>query len=234
MIDSLAIFLPCRKGSQRIKNKNIKPFADIEGGLTKIKLLQIARLDIVDKIYLSTNDDEIINIAQKLNISKLVIDQRSEYLCRNETTTDELITYVPTIIKEKHILWTHVTSPFINEDDYLEAIQKYFSLINSDKNDSLMSVTKLKKFVWNNTGPINYDRSSLKWPFTQTIDCLFEINSGIFISSLNNYIKFNDRIGIKPYMYELDSIKSFDIDWEEDFIVAEQIYKTTENKHSID
>ena len=33
----ITAFLPCRKGSQRIPDKNVKPFAGIEGGLLKIK-----------------------------------------------------------------------------------------------------------------------------------------------------------------------------------------------------
>lgn len=225
MKTSIAAFLPCRKGSQRIKNKNIKTFAGISGGLVRIKLLQLIEIDEIQKIYLSTNDEEIIYIANGLNSEKIHIDRRPEYLCLNETTTDELIKYVPMIIEEDNILWTHVTSPFINEFDYKNAISEYFHLLNSTNHDSLMSVSKIQKFLWNKQGPINYNRLELKWPFTQSINPIYEVNSGIFISSLDNYLKYNDRIGIAPYLLELNSVKSFDIDWEEDFFIAEQIFK---------
>jgi CMP-N-acetylneuraminic acid synthetase len=32
------IFLPCRSGSERVPEKNTKPFAEVEGGLLTIKL----------------------------------------------------------------------------------------------------------------------------------------------------------------------------------------------------
>ena len=32
-MDKIAFFLPTRKGSERVKNKNTRPFAGIEGGL---------------------------------------------------------------------------------------------------------------------------------------------------------------------------------------------------------
>lgn len=39
------------------------------------------------------------------------------------------------------------------------------------------------------------------------------------------YNKLNNRIGEKPYLYELDKITSYDIDWPEDFMNAEYIAK---------
>ena len=42
MSEKIAFFLPTRKGSERVKNKNTRPFAGSEGGLVenKIKHLQ--------------------------------------------------------------------------------------------------------------------------------------------------------------------------------------------------
>ena len=35
MGNKIAFFLPTRKGSERVRNKNTRPFAGIEGGLIK-------------------------------------------------------------------------------------------------------------------------------------------------------------------------------------------------------
>ena len=85
----ITVFLPTRKGSERIKNKNTKKFAGIEGGLTKIKLNQLLKCKLIDKIILSTNDPEMINIGRKTS-NIIEIDERDNYLCRSETKTDEL------------------------------------------------------------------------------------------------------------------------------------------------
>ena len=55
---------------------------------------------------------------------------------------------------------------------------------------------------------------------------LYEVNNAIFINSRKNYIKYDDRIGKKPFLLEIEKIKSFDIDWPEDFLIAENIYET--------
>ena len=36
----------------------------------------------------------------------------------------------------------------------------------------------------------------------------------------------NDRIGKKPFLYELDKLVGFDIDWPNDFKLAEQLIKS--------
>ena len=61
----------------------------------------------------------------------------------------------------------------------------------------------------------------------QTIKPLHEINSAVFLSSSENYYNANDRIGEKPFLYVLDKIQSFDIDWEEDYKIAEMIQTMT-------
>jgi len=69
--------------------------------------------------------------------------------------------------------------------------------------------------------PINYDRTIEKWPRTQTLKPIHEVNSGIFMAASNLYERFGDRIGKKPYLYSLDKLISHDIDWIEDFVLAE-------------
>ena len=39
-MDKIAFFLPTRKGSERVVNKNTRTFAGVEGGILKIKLQQ--------------------------------------------------------------------------------------------------------------------------------------------------------------------------------------------------
>ena len=221
----VSVFLPCRAGSERVPKKNTRTFAGIEGGLVKIKLNQLISCPSVDEIILSTNDDEVIQIAESLSNNKIRVVRRPEHLATSATSTDDLVKYVPTIITEGEVLWTHVTSPFIDVNIYEEAISTYKKLKHESNYDSLMSVTTLRTFIWNKEGAVNYDRNKEKWPRTQTLEPLFEINSGIFLAETGIYKQLQDRIGKKPYLFEVNDIDSFDIDWEEDFFIAEAIYK---------
>ncbi|MDW5288998.1 acylneuraminate cytidylyltransferase family protein [Formosa sp. PL04] len=221
----ITAFLPCRAGSERVPEKNTKLFSGIKGGLLAVKLNQLLQTPLINRIVVSTNDQEVIDIAKNID-SNIIIDRRPEHLATSATSTDELINYVPDIIKEGHVLWTHVTSPFLTNDVYEKAILKYLEEIEIGTFDSLMTVNKIQSFLWNDKGSVNYDREVEKWPRTQTISELYEINSGIFLNSVDNYNKYGDRIGQNPFMFKSEGYASFDIDWPHDFKLGEMIYKT--------
>ncbi len=221
---SINVFLPCRKGSQRVPKKNIKEFAGFKNGLIEIKLKQLLECKKIDTIYLSTNDEEILAYAESLNQNRIVLHKRAEYLSSSETSTDNLVSHVLKLIPEGDILWTHVTSPFLNANAYDDIIKKYQE-VKQQGFDSLMTTNLIHGFLWNKEGPINYDRTKEKWPRTQTIEPLHEINSAVFLADTEIYRNLKDRIGNNPFLYELDKIKGFDIDWEDDFKIAEAIVK---------
>ncbi len=221
----VSCFLPCRAGSERVKNKNTRQFAGIEGGLLKIKLDQLTKCSLIDVIVLSTDDRKVIDIGKQYG-ERVKIDIRPPELATSEAKTDDLIKYAASIIEGSHILWTHVTSPFTGESLYIKAINDYFRAIASNENDSLLSVTPLRVHIWDKSGkPVNYEKGETKWPRSQQVDTLYEINSAIFINSRENYLKLNDRIGLKPFLFEMAKTESIDIDYEDDFLMAESIFR---------
>ena len=221
MSNSVTAFLPCRQGSERVPKKNIRPFGLHHNGLIEIKLLQLLSCPVIDSVVLSTNDNDIIRFAETLGRSRLTIHRRSDRLATSETSTDDLIMHARDLISSGHILWTHVTSPFVNAELYKKIIETYFQFTSLGF-DSLMTVTPAHGFFWSKDGPINYDRNIEKWPRTQTLSPLYEINSAVFLAPIKVYDQRKDRIGDFPYLYNLDRFTGHDIDWAEDFVAAEQ------------
>ena len=217
-------FLPCRAGSQRVKNKNTRKFANYELGLFELKIKDLVKVKSIDTIVVSTNEIKIIRFLRNKKFKKVQIDVRPEILCTSNTTTDRLIKYVPKIILEGHVLWTHVTSPFFDNKEYEKSINLYKKKIKQGY-DSLMSVTPIKKFIWDAKKPINYDYKKIKWPFTQKIKKFKEVKSAIFINSVKHYKKLDNRVGKKPFLYEIDDYKKIDVDNLNDFRIAERAYK---------
>lgn len=222
MTNPVVAFLPCRSGSQRVPQKNTRNFAGVDGGLTKIKLNQLLECSEIDRIVVSTDDEKVADIANKIAQERgreIEVIERPAHLATSETSTDTLIKYVPTIINSGIVLWAHVTSPFVTAEIYKNAVQKYHEVVNDKEHDSLMSVTKIQTFLWDENGPVNYDRNKEKWPRTQTLPEWYEVNSAFFISNIGTYIEMGDRIGRHPYLYELEGVESVDIDWQKDFIL---------------
>lgn len=226
MKNKVSFFLPTRKGSLRVKNKNTRPFASFEGGLLENKLSQLLKSELIDEILLSTNDEECISIAKKISpeSSKLRIIERPEHLCLDTTNLKDLIEYVPSITDAKHILWGHVTTPLFDNYDYDKVITTYYEKIKVGF-DSLISVTEFKNFLLNKKGFLVNNSTSLPWPRTQDLEILYEINHAVFLTNRENYIINKNRVGYKPYLFVTDKMKSVDVDWEEDFKIAEMIYE---------
>lgn len=225
MHEAITCFLPCRKGSERVPRKNIAPFAQFRHGLIEIKLKQLIETPEIDKVILSTNDEEILDFACNLNHQKINIHQRDNALSSSSTSTDELVAHAYSLVAYGHILWTHVTSPFVTSEYYSRIITKYRDVLQNGY-DSLMTTTPLQGFLWNEHGPINYDRTVEKWPRTQTLDKIHEINSAAFLAHRDIYSQLNDRIGGRPYLFEIDKLIAQDIDWPEDFLSAELFAKS--------
>jgi CMP-N-acetylneuraminic acid synthetase len=226
MKNSIAFFLPTRKGSQRVRSKNTRPFANIQGGILELKLKQLLDCKSLANIVLSTNDEVCMEIANRIDSTsnRIKIIARPEHLCLDTTKLSDLIAYVPQIINEEHIIWGHTTTPFIDGGDYDAGIEKYFEKIKEGY-DSLIGVMTLQNFLLDQNGNVfNYDANANRWPRTQDLPILYEVNHAMFITARSVYVKGNNRVGKKPFLYEQDKIKSFDIDWVDDFLIAEAIY----------
>jgi len=221
----VTVFLPTRKGSERVINKNTRPFADREGGLLALKLDQLLGCKNVDEIILSSNDEASLELgrvyAEKDSRLKVVV--RPDHLALSTTSLVDLVKYVPQVVGGEHILWTHVTSPFVTSEDYDAIIDDYFKALHG--NDSLMTVKKIQNFLWDaDKHDLVNRQNNEKWPRTQDLKPFYEIDSAVFLSSKANYKSFQDRIGLRPKLFVQEGIKSFDVDWEEDFFLAEQLY----------
>lgn len=220
---SISLFLPVRKGSQRIPNKNTKKFGDFEGGLLELKLSQLVEVELFDDLIVSTNDELCKEIAQAFG-AKVIIDDRPDHLASSSTNLSDLIQYVPTITNANHIAWTHVTSPFFSAKLYVDAINEYYKALENGY-DSLMSVTPFQNFLWDDslTDIINRE-SSLRWPQTQDLKKYYEINSALFLASREQFMD-GDRVGKNPFLYLNSKLDSLDVDWEDDFKIAEAVYE---------
>ena len=154
MNNKVAFYLPTRKGSERVKNKNTRPFSGIEGGLVENKVRQLLSTKLIDEIIFSSNDADCISVAERYaGDSRLKIIPRPEELCLNSTNLQDLICYVPTVTDAEHILWGHVTTPLADAVQYDAGIKEYLDKL-SEGYDSLVGVTELRNFLLNKDGEL--------------------------------------------------------------------------------
>lgn len=202
MSNKVSFFLPTRKGSERVKSKNTKPFADIEGGLVENKVKQLLATKLIDEIIFSSNDEVCMEVASKYKDSRLRIIERPTELCLSTTNLQDLICYVPTVTDADHILWGHVTTPLCGADQYDAGIKLYFDKLNKGY-DSLVGVTELKNFLLNKEGKLINNTTDIPWPRTQDLEPLYPINHTMFLAKREVYTEQKNRIGKKPLLNPL-------------------------------
>lgn len=217
------VFLPCRAGSQRVPGKNTRPFGSWKGGLIELKLQQLIDADAVDTVTVST-DDPVVDataraMAERTGKKIYSIGRPPELAVAD--SLDEFLAWVPTIMPEGITAWTHVTSPFFDAEWMDRAISAYEREVIHGEYDSLMSVTPIRSFLWSRDGCVSHDRSKVKWPQTQDLDVLYDVNSALFMISNEEMLRRADRIGDRPYLFETTHRAGFDIDWPEDFELAQ-------------
>ena len=222
--NKVAFFLPTRKGSERVKNKNTKPFAGIEGGLVENKVKQLLATKLIDEIIFSSNDETCMEVASKYKDSRLKIIERPTELCLSTTNLQDLICYVPTVMDAEHILWGHVTTPLCGAEQYDEGIKLYFDKL-MEGYDSLVGVTELKNFLLNKEGKLVNNTTDIPWPRTQDLEALYPINHTMFLTKREVYTEQKNRLGKKVALHVMDELHSFDIDWPDDFVIAEVMYE---------
>lgn len=224
---TISVFFPLRAGSTRVIGKNTRVFHPDGRSLFLYKLDQIRYIaERVREIVISTNDPDVIQqFPSELCGSNIRVVPRPNALGQSDTKVQDLIDYVPTVTTGDWIFWLHATSPFVDECDYIKALDMLEHDVLNGSKDSVMSVNKIQQFLWDDRAKrvINTDRSVNPWPNTQELEPLYEINHAFYINSRGNYLTMRDRIGKAPALFVCEGAKKIDIDWQDDFDLARSL-----------
>ncbi|MCF0126152.1 MAG: cytidylyltransferase [Clostridia bacterium] len=205
-----------RSGSQRVQNKNIRPFAG--STLLEIKLAQLKRIKNLEGIIVNSNDDRMLKIASEMGCEAI---KREEYYASNEVTMSEVYKNMAENFNGDIIVYANVTNPLLKDETIEKAIDTY--LIKSEDYDSLNSAHLIKEFMFKDNCPINYDLQ--KQPRSQDLPDIYALNFAINIIERERMIECMNVVGQKPYIWGIDEMEATDIDNPIDFEFAEYVYK---------
>ena len=208
--------IQARSGSVRVKNKNIRPFAG--SSLLEIKIQQLQEISELDGIIVNSNDDEILSIAKKAGCETF---KRDPYYATNEVCASEMYVYFAKNFDADVMAFCNCTNPLMKAETIKNGIKKYFEVY--DQYDSVNSVSSVHEFLFKDGKPINYRLD--KQPRSQDLPKIYSLNWGFNIISPSTILKTKNMVGTNPYMYEVDDVEGFDIDYPLDFEFAEYLYR---------
>ena len=204
--------VPVRKGSQRVKNKNIKPFAG--SSLLEIKIKKLLSLGSLLKDIVVTSDcPEMLSVAESLGVAT---HKREDYYASSKASNSEFFENLAESIDAEHFMYSPVTCPLISTETYKECLSEY------QKCDNVVTVKPVKHHLWLDGKPHNYKLTDS--PNSQDLPDIYQITYGVCLLSKEAMKESKNVVTLNPTFKVLNEIESTDIDTEFDFLMAETIY----------
>ncbi len=215
-LKNLTTVLTIRKGSERVKNKNFKPF--YKKSLLAYKIETLKKIKSIKNIIINTDSDEAIKIAKNYGVN---FHKRDPYYASSKCPNSEFWAHIAENTKSEYIMFTHCTNPLIKLETY-EAMVEFFEK-QKENFDSFNTVTEVKEFLLLDKKPINFNINQA--PNSQDLPDVIKLNFAINILPTKLMSKKKSLIGNNPYFYKIDQTEAFDINTNHDFMVAEILFK---------
>ncbi len=217
----IAALVPMRHESIRVPKKNYRLFSGKP--LYHHIIESLLDCSLIDEVVIDTDSPFIMEDSAK-HFPTIKLLDRPEHLRADTTPMNDVLINSINQITAEYYLQTHSTNPLLSSRTIETAINTFLS--NCPIHDSLFSVTRVQNRIWDNLArPINHNPNILLR--TQDLPPMFTENSCLYIFPKLTLESKHNRIGDRPFMFEIDNIESWDIDQEIDFQVAELLHKTT-------
>lgn len=217
---SITALVPMKGVSERVASKNVRPLCGKPLLFWALDALHKARR--VERVVVDTDDDEIAALVHEHHPDTVVL-RRPEQLHGQHITGNELIGWELTQVEGEHFGQFHVTSPLLTPGTIDQAVEKYMASLDAT-HDSLFSVTEHHFWLFDKFGkPINSDTKKLVR--SQDLAPIYEDNNAIHLFSRTSFERNGSRIGASPQMFPISKVEAIDIDWEDDFEIAEAVMK---------
>ncbi len=218
----LVALMPMRHSSERVPGKNYRPFGD--GRPLFHHMVQVMlECPQIDKIVIDTDSPTVKEQCADKFPSVIVLD-RPQHLLGGMTPMNDVLLHDVTQVESEFYLQTHSTNPLLTKETLSKAIDQFFA--NYPIYDSLFSVTRVQTRFWDSLSrAINHNPNILIR--TQDLPPFYEENSCIYIFEGRTLKDRHNRIGNRPFMFELERLEAQDIDEEIDFRIADLIFRQT-------
>jgi CMP-N-acetylneuraminic acid synthetase len=210
----IVALVPMRHQSVRVPGKNFRPLAGKP--LYQHITATLLACPEIDQVVVDTDSPQIAQGLQDA-FPQVHVLERPERLRADTVPMNEVLAYDTGQVPADFYLQTHSTNPLLRPATLSRAIHAL--LDNYPAYDSLFSVTRWQTRLWDQLGrAINHNPAILLR--TQDLPPVYEENSCIYLFTRATLLARRNRIGERPYLFEIDSAEAWDIDEEIDFQIA--------------
>lgn len=206
--------IPIKLTSSRLPGKNIKPFFDGTPLMTFIQRTCLASR--IDEVYVYCSDEA----ARPYVIDGVKFLKRPEYLDGDNINANDIISEFMKTVEADIYANAHTTSPFAGTESINTCIER----VASGEYDSAFCAEAVRTFMWQDGKPLNFDPSH--FPRTQDLPLILAETSIAYVFPRETFLRYGRRVGVRPYVHEVGRIEALDIDYPEDFALADAVYRS--------
>lgn len=221
---TITALIPMRHHSQRVPGKNYRL---LDGRpLFQHILATLSAVPEISQIVVDTDSPEVIAGVREFFPQVKIIDRPQE-LRADTIPMNEILMYDVSQYPSDLYLQTHSTNPLVRSATFSSAIKTLNGLYPSY--DSLFAVTRLQTRLWDGLGrAINHNPNILLQ--TQDLPPVYEENSCMYLFTGATLMNKRNRLGERPYLFEIARDEAWDIDEEIDFHLVELLIQAAKNK----
>ncbi|MCJ7626708.1 MAG: acylneuraminate cytidylyltransferase family protein [Anaerolineaceae bacterium] len=219
--EKIVALVPMRHHSQRVPGKNFRPL----GGkpLFHHILNTLSNCQEIAEIVVDTDSPVVMKGLEEF-FPDVTLFERPESLRSDAVSMNEILLYDTSLVSADLYLQTHSTNPLLKSETISKAINTLVDCFPGY--DSLFSVTRLQTRFWDQLGkPVNHNPAILLQ--TQDLPPIYEENSCIYLFSRETLVRRRNRLGERPYMFEIDASEAWDIDEELDFNIVDLLLRSS-------
>lgn len=220
-IEDICILVQARMGSQRVSRKMLRPFADTT--LMDILFNKLTKSTVLPKsnIYLSAYEDELIDVGKKHGIQIFHRSRESAYA----ETDMKLIYEWHDRLPFKYVVLISACNPLLTIETIDNFLQKF---IESDR-EGAFAVFEKKTYYWDQQGKPITDWQGASIMNTKNVQPVYEAAHCLYASRLDIISEgywMDTNYPPQPELFVMQELEAFDIDYEWQFKLGEQLFKT--------
>ena len=215
---SVAAIVPMRHSSERVPGKNYRDFA---GKPLFHRIIDtLLECPSITQIVIDTDSPTVIEQAQ-IHYPTVTVLERPKHLRDGAIPMNNVLLNTCEQIPADFYLQTHSTNPLLSAETVEKGVKQFLN--QYPIYDTLFGVTRMQTRLWDPLArAINHNANILLR--TQDLPPVYMENSCMYIFKKETLIQKGNRIGDRPFMYEIADIEAQDIDVELNFKVAEFLF----------
>lgn len=207
----IVAIMPIKLQNERCPGKNTRMLG--KKPLLQYELDSLKCTGLCDSVNVYCSDEAVIQYLPE----GVKFVKRPDYLDLPTSNFSQIFDSFMSTIDADIYVYAHATAPFITVETMRECVEA----VKSGEFDSAFCAIKLQDYLWQDGEPLNFDSSNL--PRTQDLKPIYQETSGVYVFTKEMYLKYRRRVGKKPFIKEVSFKEAVDIDYPDDFELAEAL-----------